>query len=1006
MTATSPEFAPDAVARLFVLGPFHLEVAGRPVPLPTRKAESLLAYLALHPGPAGHSREKLAALFWGDAPDAAARRSLRVALAGLRKALDGAPFTGDRAAVGLDPAYPLWVDALAFEDLARRFLAGDGDDLAEGCATLYRGDLLADFYDDWLSLPRDRLRARYQQTLRTLVERQRERGVYAAAAAAANRLLALDPADEAAHQQLIFCHLARGNRTAARQQYEACVRALRDELAVPPSAETEALLGWIREAPSARPTSAARRGNVPLTLTRLIGREDELAALTAFLSPLSLAGRGVGGEGRLGPEGEGRLVTLTGPGGNGKTRLAQELGLVLADRFRAGAWWVDLVPLANPGLIVGAVSQVLGQPETPGQSPEDTLIERLRDRQALLILDNCEHLVGGAAALAARLLSHCPEIRIIATSREALGVPGEQVYPLTPLPTPAADHDLSRAALADSPAVALFVERAAGHQPDFHLSSENSEAIATICRRLDGIPLAIELAAARIPLLGVAQIAERLNDRFRLLRSNVRSALPRQQTLQALMDWSYDLLTPAEQAMFRRLAVFAGGWTLEAAEAVCTDPSAGEEALDLLGRLADKSLIVVHQTADGVRYGFLETILAYARQRLADPGETAAAADAHLAHFRALAERAEPQLRGPTMFDWLARLERERDNLRNALAWAAAPDAGAPRRLAGLRLAAALELFWYTRGHGREGRRWLEEALACAPADAPPAALARAHAAAGTMAWLLGDFEAATVHHEAALAGYRAVGDGQRAAWALGNLAVCVNEQGDPGRALALYAEAAGQAGLAGAAWERALILNNWSAALIDLGRPDDAIPLLETSVATLREVGDEWTASHPTLNLAEIAIERGAYDRAGRLLDDMAALAGRLGIESLSAAVYLRRGMLHLHLGRPAAAANAYRAGLRCYIELADRAEAIRALEGLALALAELGAGDRAARLLAAADTQRVALGAARQPIEAAAIERGQVRLRQRLAPAVLAASHEAGRRLTLENAAVEALL
>jgi predicted ATPase/DNA-binding SARP family transcriptional activator len=989
----------DAPNRLYLLGPFRLEVVGQPVALPTRKAEALLAYLALHPAPAGHSREKLAALFWGDSPDTDARRSLRVALTGLRKALGADPFSGDRDALGLAPTYSLWVDARAFQESATRFLAGGAEALAAECAALYRGDLLADFYDDWLSQPREHLRGRYQAVLRALADQQRGRGDYAAASATARRHLDLDPTDEVAHQQLILCYLAQGERLAARQQYEACVRVLRDELGVPPSSATEALLNRIKEAPpdglNGRPMTAARRGNVSAPLTALLGRQEALADLAGLLRA---------------PAGRPRLVTLTGAGGNGKTRLAQEVGRTLAEHFRDGAWWVDLVPLTDAALIAGAVARVFGLPETPAQSPDDALLEHLRDRQALLILDNCEHLVAGAAALAVRLLSQCPETRIIATSREALGVPGEQVYPLAPLPVPAADHNLSLATLADSPAVALFIERAASHQPGFRLTPDNGDTIASICRRLDGIPLALELAAARVSLLSVEQIAARLDDRFRLLRSNVRAALPRQQTLQALMDWSYDLLTMTEQAVFRRLAVFAGGWTLEAAETVCADLAAEAGVLDLLGRLAQKSLIVVNQTPDGVRYGFLETILAYARRRLADPAEAEAAAAAHLACFLALAERIELQLRGRAMFAGLAQLEREQDNLRNALAWALAADADAvgqmaDRRLAGLRLAAALELFWYTRGYGREGRRWLAEALARAPADTPPAVAARAHAAAGTMAWLLGDFGAAATHHETALAGYRAVGDDRGAAWALGNLGVCANERGDHGAALVMYVKAAELARSAGARWERALILNNWSAALIDLGRSDEAIPLLEAAASLLREAGDEWAASHPTLNLVEIATRRGEFNRAQKLLTDLAALAGRLGVASLVAAVRLRQGALHLRLGQPAVAADAYRASLRSYVELADRAEAIHALEGLALALAEMGDDDRAARLLAAAETSRAGLGAARQPAEAVEIARCLARLRERLGAAGLAAAQAAGRHLTLENALAGAL-
>lgn len=985
------------VTRLYLLGAFRLELAGELISLPTRKAESLLAYLALHPEPRGHRRERLAAMFWGDSSDADARRSLRVALTALRKALGGEPFTGDRDAIALDLAYPLWVDALTVEDLARRFLAGEDEALMATCTALYRGDLLTDYYDDWLTLPRERLRGRYQQALRALVERRRERGDYAAAAEAAHRLLQVDAADESAHQQLMFCYLALGDRMAALRQYQACVAALREELAVPPSAETEALRAWIEQSLQPQRPAAGRRGNVPLPLTSLVGRQEALADLQRLMSD---------------PAGWPRLITLIGPGGNGKTRLAQETGHALADRFGEGVWWVDLAPLTDAAQVAPAVARVVGVTESANETAEEAVVNHLQGRQLLLILDNCEHLVAAAAALAVHLLSRCVGLRMLATSREPLRVPGEQVYLVAPLPTPPTGRDLSLDTLGRNPAVALFVSRAGEHQPGFRLTPENAQTIARICRRLDGIPLAIELAAAQVTALTAGQIAERLDDRFRLLRSAARTARPRQQTLQALMDWSYDLLTADEQTLFRRLAVFAGGWTLDAAQAVYCAASAqradaprAEETLDLLGRLVAKSLILVEETPEGARYSFLETILAYARQRLADPAEAAAAADAHLAYFLALAERAEPDLRGPAVLERLARLERELDNLRNALAWASAPGADAPRRLAGLRLAAALELFWYTRGNGREGRRWIDAMLSKAADDASRAVLARAQAVAGTMAWLLGDYATAAAHHEAALAGYRSVGDVRGAAWALGNLAVCASEQGNHEQGTALYVEAAELARAAGARWEEALILNNWSAALIDLNRTDEAIPLLEQSAALLLAIGNAWAASHPAINLAEIAIQRGEHERASRLLHDLATLAERLSVASLSAAVELQRGALHLSQGQPAAAAIHYRTSLGIYHELADRGKALQALEGLAMALAGLGADRQAARLLAAAVASRDRRGLASQQAGAAAIAHCLAGLRARLGDTVLAAVQVGGRQLTLEEAAAEAL-
>lgn len=1014
MLETSADPPPAAAdVRLTLLGAFRLEAAGRVVPLTTRKAEGLLAYLALHVTPAGHSREKLAALFWGDSPDADARRSLRVALAALRRALPGEPFVADRESLGLDPAYPLWVDATRCAAAAGRILAGRADAMDAADLDLYRADLLPDCYDDWLNPLRQQLRDRYLAARHAQVERLRTAGEYRAVVQTAQRILAVEPVDEAAHQHLMFCHVTLGDRSAALAQYQACVRALREELAVEPSPQTEALHRWIRQSAPGGRAPAARRGNVPLALASLIGRQHETAALTHMLlpAPLSFAGRGAGGEGQslagAGDDGPSqRLVTLTGPGGTGKTRLAQEVALALTERMRDGAWWVDLVPLAEAALVPQAVAKALGIPEAPGQPPVATLVQHLQEQQALLVLDNCEHLIGGCAHLVADLLTRCPELRVLTTSREALGVPGERVWPLAPLTVPERKLPVELGSLLRYGAVALFIERAAAHRPGFSLTPENAAAVAEICCRLDGIPLALELAAARVRILSIQQIAERLDDRLRLLQGGARTALPRQQTLQALMDWSYDLLTPAEQALFRRLAIFAGGWTLAAAEAVCAVASGGEMAFaaadvpDLLGRLADKSLILVEDAPDGRRCGFLETILAYARGRLADPAEADAVVERHLDYYLRLAEDAGPHLRGPQMFAWLARLDREHDNLSAALARALVPAAAAPRRLAGMRLAAALEIPWYMRGYAGEGRCWLEDALALAPADAPQALIAKTHAAAGTMAWLAGDYVQAQAHHMAALAGQRAVGDLCGAAWALGNLGVCANELGDHAGALALYAEASGLAQATDATWEQALILNNWSAALMDLGRAAEAIPLLETSTALLRKTGDAWAASHPTLNLAEIATERGDTDRAAHLLAEMVALAAHLHVESLDAAVRLRQGALHLRLGQPDRAVECYRASLGSYATLADRVGTLRALDGLAVALAEAGAYPLAARLLAAADAQRAAGGSARQPVELALVERCLARLRAQMASDALAAAQAAGRDLRLDEA------
>ncbi|MEP7357510.1 MAG: adenylate/guanylate cyclase domain-containing protein, partial [Anaerolineales bacterium] len=376
--------------------------------------------------------------------------------------------------------------------------------------------------------------------------------------------------------------------------------------------------------------------NLPLQLTSFIGRERELAEVSRMLATT-------------------RLLTLTGPGGTGKTRLALQTATEVLETWPQGAWLVELAPLTDSALLPQAVATVLGVREQPGRPLLDALLDYLRLKQLLLLLDNCEHVISASAQLASRLLGACPQLKIVATSREALSVSGEAAYRVPSL----ALADVSTAtpdALAESAAVRLFVERAQAVQPRFQLTDHNLLAVAQICQRLDGIPLAIELAAARVKVFSAEQIAARLDDRFRLLTGGSRTALPRQQTLQALIDWSCDLLSAPERAAWRQLSVFAGGFTFEAAEAVL-----GAEALDWLSHLVDKSLVVVedYEVATQTRYRLLETIRQYGRDKLLEAGEASAVRDRHLAHYLRLALDAEPKLRCPDMVSVLNRLELE-----------------------------------------------------------------------------------------------------------------------------------------------------------------------------------------------------------------------------------------------------------------------------------------------------------------------------------------------------------
>ena len=436
-----------------------------------------------------------------------------------------------------------------------------------------------------------------------------------------------------------------------------------------------------------------------------------------------------------------RLLTLTGAGGSGKTRLALEVARALSEAYPDGVWLVELAPLSEEALVPKAVADALAVPERPQEPLADTLAVVLRDRQLLLVLDNCEHLIEAAAGLVDALLDSCPRVRILATSREGLGLEGELRWAIAPLSMPEPGRTPSSEELEGYESVRLFVERARGRDPAFSSKPHNAVAMAEVCKRLEGIPLAIELAAARTGTLSVEQIAQRLTGSLKLLTGGTRTAVNRHRTLKEALDWSYDLLSEAEKKLFGRLSTFAGGWTLKAAETVGAGGGVGEEdVLDLLSGLVEKSLVVTRESDEGVvRYRLLEPISQYALEKLEERGEVEAARHAHAAYFLALSERAEPELMGMEPGTWLAALGGEVGNLRAALCWALDADRGPgdERVETGLRLANALARYWDTQGPD-EGRRWLERGLARG-AEVPPPVRAKALGEAGFVAVYEGD---------------------------------------------------------------------------------------------------------------------------------------------------------------------------------------------------------------------------------------------------------------------------
>ena len=522
-------------------------------------------------------------------------------------------------------------------------------------------------------------------------------------------------------------------------------------------------------------TTAAppRRGNLPLELSSFVGRGREISEVERLLSGT-------------------RLLTITGTGGCGKTRLALRVAANLAAQFDDGTWWVSLAPLADPALVPKAVASALGVREQPGRPMTEALPERLGARELLLVLDNCEHLVGACARLVEALLRACPHVRILATSREVLGISGETSWSMPPLSLPAVQRLPPAQKLMRYEAVRLFVERAAEARPDFAPTERDAAAVVEVCRELEGLPLAIELAAARVKVLTVEQIARRLDDCFGLLAGGSRTALPRQKTLRATIDWSYGLLSEGERTLLGRLSVFAGGFTLEAAEEVCSGGQIERvEVLDLVSRLVDKSLVVTEMREAHVRYRLLETIRQYGNDKLQEAEESHAIRRRHAGFFLALAEEAEAGMAGPEQAAWLGRLVEEHDNLRAALGWLE----GVGEAERGLYLAAVLLRFWWFRGHLAEGRARLEALLVLYP-ETPVSDEVRAKAlhALGALIYrhaddAAGDWQTARFRLEESLKICRRLDDETRTSAVLLDLARVMVELGEWGTAHALLEE-------------------------------------------------------------------------------------------------------------------------------------------------------------------------------------------------------------------------
>jgi predicted ATPase/DNA-binding SARP family transcriptional activator len=704
------------------LGSPQLVLENEPINVNRRSIVALLAYLAVNDSGRAkrtYTRESLSALLWPDYDQVKAFTNLRHILWEIQKHFGSSWLIANRETIGLQTDANIWVDVHRFESLlaeaqTQNDVSGQIPLLIES-VKLYRHHFLSGFslknsptFDEWSLTKADELRHKLTEALTMLTEDYCLLGDAESALQYARRLVTLDPLNESAHRQLMQVYNQVGQHNAALKQYQTFEQSLRKELGLDPQPETRALYKQIRKGDikqsqvGIKSEAITPPHNLPQQLTSFIGREREQEEILHLLT-------------------RNRLVTLTGSGGIGKTRLSLQLGTKVLNQFPDGVWLIELASLANPDLIPQAILSALHLGEQADKTHLQVLEEQLNNKKLLLILDNCEHLIEASARVVYTLLTSASQIKILATSREALGISGELSWLVPSLSLPDLKSHLTFEQLNQYESIRLFIERALLVRSHFTVDQASVSAIAQICSRLDGIPLAIELAAARVNALGVKQIARRIDDRFRLLTRGSRTTLERHQTLRATIDWSYNLLDANEKKLLARLSVFMGGWTLEAAEQVCVKERSEFYVLDVMSDLIDKSLVIMDGSTGEARYHFLETTRQYAHEKLLQSEEDEALRNQHLVYFQDLAEKGNSEITGPRQAEVIDLLDTELDNFRAALDWCVS----IKHIEAALQMLGALGWAWDMRGYYNEVRSWFEKIRVLGDCARYPEAYAR-----------------------------------------------------------------------------------------------------------------------------------------------------------------------------------------------------------------------------------------------------------------------------------------